>query len=380
MRPSFLCTGLVFAVFVPVQSGVAQVRVQWQSDVPSYVPLSPSFAQASGPGRNGDRQADSNSDTDERYTAFENRIARLLDQPIGQSIRQDTMERVLNRLGVILGVPVVVRPEPWLEIGPILQQRIELPSSGIPLRAALKSALRPHRLTIAIADDALWVIPDAPQLAAQGKGLVRYSRVSPNFMERFSKMLATPIDLPGGRLSLIALAEHLTRETKIPFQLDIRSLEDLGLSGDLSLEVGSHVLSLESTLAPILESNELSLRVFEGTVFITTIESAEDPANALVAVHWLDGTGISNVEMAMDLIQTAVAPDTWEFVGGPSTMFPLQSPSNPRFGQFRVGVVIASTFEVHRMVEKLARALRETHLDPSVQITPAQRQNQYQPW
>ena len=63
----------------------------------------------------------------------------------------------------------------------------------------------------------------------------------------------------------------------------------------------------------------------------------------------MGGGSIADFDSLMELIQTTVVPDTWEALGGPSTMSPY--PAN-------LSLVISTTSEVHDQITQLLESLR----------------------
>ena len=72
----------------------------------------------------------------------------------------------------------------------------------------------------------------------------------------------------------------------------------------------------------------------------------------LSRVYWLEGTGVNGgYDSMMNLMQTIIQPDTWESLGGSSVMAPAPG--------HRPGLVVSTTYGVHREIEQLIRTLRE---------------------
>ncbi len=86
---------------------------------------------------------------------------------------------------------------------------------------------------------------------------------------------------------------------------------------------------------------------------ITTIEKAEQ--NRLGRIYWLEGTGFASddLDSAIELIKTMIHPATWDSLGGPSSMQPLN--------QKRPAIVVSTITDVHEQIEDLLQVCREGH-------------------
>ncbi|MEM9644038.1 MAG: hypothetical protein AAF989_03500 [Planctomycetota bacterium] len=92
-------------------------------------------------------------------------------------------------------------------------------------------------------------------------------------------------------------------------------------------------------------------------------------------LYFLEGTGQARGDMdtIMGAIQTTVEPETWEALGGPSTMIPV---SQSRFQ--RPALLVSAPQTVHHEIAEMLFALRETHFgdDPVLTETEIRRRNQ----
>ncbi|NNE00381.1 MAG: hypothetical protein HKN47_23935 [Pirellulaceae bacterium] len=108
----------------------------------------------------------------------------------------------------------------------------------------------------------------------------------------------------------------------------------------------------------MLRKLDLTYTVTGESLEITTIEAIEQ--RLLNRIYWLEGTGFApgDFQSIIDALQTSIVPDTWEALGGPSTMAPLKS--------LRPAIMISTTYSVHEEIERFFEAVRETHfgVDP----------------
>ena len=114
----------------------------------------------------------------------------------------------------------------------------------------------------------------------------------------------------------------------------------------------------------LLRELELTFTLQGESLVITTQDHAEN--ELLNRIYWLEGTGFAtgDYDSIIESLQN-IEPDTWEIVGGNSTVVPVMSK--------RPALLVATTYDVHKTIEKLFQTLRESHFgdDPvleSVQV------------
>lgn len=144
--------------------------------------------------------------------------------------------------------------------------------------------------------------------------------------------------------------------------IDAKALEENGLTADSPVTVNLADTKLRTVLEAALSDLDLTLTIQREVLKVTTRDAAE--TRLLTRIYSLAGTGFpqNNFTQAMDLIQTMIVPDTWEALGGPSTMFPMENGD----GGY---LVVATTYEVHHEIEELLSKLRKSSFsdDPIVE-------------
>ena len=67
-------------------------------------------------------------------------------------------------------------------------------------------------------------------------------------------------------------------------------------------------------------------------------------------------------EQAIEIITATVSPDMWQHLGGPSTISGLINP--------RAGLVIATTYTLHKKIERMLKTLRDSQFapDPNLEL------------
>jgi len=165
--------------------------------------------------------------------------------------------------------------------------------------------------------------------------------------------LQKPVDFSAIETPLEDVAAHFEKKTGVPFQLDVRALEDVGVGQDTPLTCQFRKLPAESILYFLLRELELTYVIRPGGAMITTPEAA----TATLQVRFYDigdlvGEDGLRFDQLADLIRRVVEPTMWRDAGGPATL-----------GRFRHGgidVLVVSQHqaahaEIHRLLSGLRR-------------------------
>lgn len=161
------------------------------------------------------------------------------------------------------------------------------------------------------------------------------------------------------------VADKLRAQYGIDVQLDARALEDAGLGSDTPITRQVRDVSLRDGLKLLLGEFELTYVIRNEVLVITSKTEAENmlvakvyPVFDLVVCSGEEGHARSPLNYAalMSLIQSIVAPDTWDDVGGPGTQ-----------KEFAIAgaLVISQTTEVHDELAQQLRALRAAATPPA---------------
>jgi len=146
--------------------------------------------------------------------------------------------------------------------------------------------------------------------------------------------------------------------------IDVRALEDMGLSTDQRVTYTDRAsATLGQALLLVLEDLDLTLSLRNGWLRITTNEAAEEklPTRVYDVTAWFSAN-----EAPFNLRETIVLsidPDTWEELGGPSSM-KLQ-----RIGRSRLLVISAPTL-VQWKVDALLNCLGNAARLPATSASP----------
>lgn len=162
---------------------------------------------------------------------------------------------------------------------------------------------------------------------------------------------------------LAEVVESLKQQHAIEIQLDRRAMEDAGLGSDTPITGRLKDISLRSVLRLVLGELDMTYVVRDGFLLLTTKTEAENmlvtqiyPVADLVAKSDFQpripgARPEADYRTLIHAIESTVATDTWQDVGGPGSI-----------ASFRKGdsLVISQTTEVHEEIAELLATLRKT--------------------
>ena len=131
--------------------------------------------------------------------------------------------------------------------------------------------------------------------------------------------------------------------------IDTRALEEIGIDQEIGVSIDLENVPASDFLAIMLRDLDLALDIQLNVLAVTTREAAGN--DLLGRIYWLEGINVAgDYDSLINLIQTTIVPETWEALGGNSTIAP--------FGNTRPAIVVSTTYDVHGRVEELISALR----------------------
>lgn len=184
--------------------------------------------------------------------------------------------------------------------------------------------------------------------------------------------LDQPITIEFKDTSLKNVLALLSESTKIPIVIDIRALEDFGI--DLSSPITGMFTEtrLHFALTRMLSELELTYVIRNEVMQITTPQCCERtldiclyPVRDLVEIG--DDSSIEPVSGRYDfdsltgMIQSIIAPDTWDTVGGAGSITPLLPVPT---------IVIAQTQDAHEEIAELLAKLRAAKQLEAARLAP----------
>lgn len=163
-----------------------------------------------------------------------------------------------------------------------------------------------------------------------------------------------PEDLP-----LTDVIQHLKERHRIEIQLDLKALGDVGIGTDSPVTVNLRGISLRSALKLLLRPLNLTWRIADEVLLITTQEEAEAQlftkvydVSDLVVCRDKHGVLWDDYDELVDTITSCVRPTTWDQVGGPGAI------CGASIGKAKV-LVVSQTYEDHKEIVKLLADIRE---------------------
>ncbi|QDT08325.1 hypothetical protein [Planctomycetes bacterium K23_9] len=246
---------------------------------------------------------------------------------------------------------------------------IESPAGAWPLRSAFRRMLRPHGLRVSVEDEGFVVTADFAQLVRRGIATDYWISADPEGNEQISKTLGKKLTVGFKDLQLDTCLAELSEQTGIDMIIDRRALEEIGLTADTPVTCRLKSVSLRSALRLMLRELDLTYHIQDEVLEITTIEACEQ--NLVNRVYFLEATGfpIGDFDNVIAILETTIAPDTWESLGGPSTIAPLTQGQRSR-----PAILVSTTSDVHNQIADLLKAMRKTHVgaDPIAARSPNQ--------
>lgn len=165
------------------------------------------------------------------------------------------------------------------------------------------------------------------------------------------RRLEEPLPEGGIRLpetaTLLDLEDWLSQQAKLRVRIDWRALEDAGLNAETPLETNrAEGGGLRAALHTLLDDIDLAAIVKHGSLLLTTEEAADE--NLILGFYpFPTQVEAGNPQPLIDLIQTAVAADTWDTVGGPGAIRPAEEANT---------LAISQTLDVHAEILALMRS------------------------
>lgn len=173
---------------------------------------------------------------------------------------------------------------------------------------------------------------------------------------RIRAALQSPVDGEFVDVALRDALAYLADVARIPIVLDGRALEDSGVDQDTPITAKFAGIPLKSALGRILPDLDLTYLVHDEVLQVTTEEVAAGrlvlalyPVDDLVLTDPHDPAS-ADFDTLINVITSTVHPDTWDDVGGPSTLECLPRP--------RCCLIIPQTELIHDEIGALLANLR----------------------
>ncbi|MEP4684827.1 MAG: sigma-70 family RNA polymerase sigma factor, partial [Rhodopirellula bahusiensis] len=307
------------------------------------------------------------------------RVAETLDQPTSLSF-ESNIRSLPETLQDSIRTPVLL-DEQAMTLGQIDidSLHVQFDSKGDqPLRTLLRKALEPAGLKAIVDDDGLLITADMTVLTRRGVSTDRWLDITPDQEKKFDEIMDKNVSYEFIDLPLHDAVRIMSEDLNFPILIDAFSLEGEGLSLDVPVDLNIQSISFRSALRLLLRDMNLTYQFKEEVLQITTQPAAED--NLRNRLYFLEGTGLprgGNLG-TIEMIVASIQPETWEQLGGVST---ISSVNHSHEG--RPALLVSTTDEVHKEIEDLMRALRETHTGEDPRLSDEefeqQQKNRIQP-
>lgn len=264
-------------------------------------------------------------------SAAEQEIFRKIDTPVSVKYKNRALGEVLQELSSMTGINMVLdeRALSALRVTPDSPVTLQVPNS-ISLKSALNIILGSLDLTYVIENDVMNITSVEVK---RSKVFPKTYRVTdlvtpiPNFTTSYEDGLAGALQ-----------AAYRMADRRNDVQIMPVSMTDLG-----------------NGMANSMNPNQMSPNML-GQYHPMGTSGFGGPGSR-GAGGALGGGAIADFDSLMQLIQQTISPDTWEALGGPSTMAPYQQ---------NLSLVISTTSDVHDQIADLLESLRRLQ---NLQIT-----------
>jgi hypothetical protein len=290
------------------------------------------------------------------------KTAQIAQESLDELVELGELKTELGKLGdsltEILSLPVFV-DERAIEMAELsADTMIDATLPKLPLRSALRRLLHPHGLRVVVEEEGLVITADFTELTRRGIATdhwVESSDVDAQIHAGLKKTVTVDfVDTP-----LKDAIATLSELADTPMIIDTRALEEIGLTDDQPCGLRISNVRMRSLLRLLLREMDLTYLIKDEVLQITTVEAAEQ--NLVNRVYFLEGTGfpIGDFDSVIGVIQTAIVPDTWEQLGGPSSIAPATGGAGAR-----PAILVSTTSDVHEAISSLLSSLRRTHVGP----------------
>lgn len=304
-------------------------------------------------------------------------VTRSLDQPTTLAF-ESNVRSLPETLQQAIGIPVLL-DEQAMTLGQIDVDslHVQFSSKGEqPLRTLLRKALEREGLKATVDDDGLLITADMTVLTRRGISTDRWLDITPEEEKKYDEIMDKKVSYTFVETPLNDAVRVMSEDLNFPILIDVFSLEGEGLSSDVPVDLSINSISFRSALRLLLREMNLTYQFKEEVLQITTQTAAED--NLRNRLYFLEGTGLprgGNLG-TIEMIVASIQPEIWEQLGGVST---ISSVNHSHEG--RPALLVSTTDDVHKEIEELMQALRETHSgsDPRLSDEEIQQQKKAPP-
>ncbi|MFP6617548.1 MAG: hypothetical protein VCB26_14185, partial [Candidatus Hydrogenedentota bacterium] len=172
---------------------------------------------------------------------------------------------------------------------------------------------------------------------------------------RITAALESQVTLELEDVPLSEATQFLAKTAGIPIVIDTTALDELGIPTDVPVTARINQVPLRFALHWLLDPHQLTWTVRNEVLSITSFEVSEThlltciyPVSSLVAPHADSQPEEYDFDTLIGVLEGTVQPDSWDDVGGPSSIGVIESPAS---------LVISQTESVHVKLRVLLRKL-----------------------
>jgi hypothetical protein len=213
---------------------------------------------------------------------------------------------------------------------------------------------------VAIGGCLTWGLPVRAQMVS---GFDLVSDAERHAEARIHAALAQRVDFDLADMPLKRLVDFL-KQHGVPARLDVRALDDYGISDDVPIRFQQSGITLRAALNLILNELYLTWTIYNEVLLITTISSnCESPtARVYDVTHLLPrrsepvvhGYHVSRFDPLIEVILGTIATESWLEYGGPAAIEAFEL-------NHAAVLVVSQTRQAHEQIERLLAGLR--HID-----------------
>ncbi|TWU07662.1 RNA polymerase sigma factor [Stieleria varia] len=302
-------------------------------------------------------------------TAVASQVEEMMDESKDLSLT-GTVGDLATELQTQLGIPVIMDQRGIAFAEADLGAAVKYSGKEEPLRAALRKLLSPLGLKAVIENEGLVITADPNVLVHQGIGTSRWIALEEQSMTEIADALNKKVSVEFIDTPLVEALDVMSEELGMQILIDKRALEEIGLTTDEPVTLDASDKKALDLINLMLQELDLTLTATNNQLTVTTVDAAD--GSLMTRVYWLEGIGMANnYDSLIQLIETSIEPDSWESLGGTSTIAPY--PTN------RPTIVISTNFPNHLRIESLIETLRQAHfgMEPEVEevkLPPAKEQ------
>jgi hypothetical protein len=182
--------------------------------------------------------------------------------------------------------------------------------------------------------------------------------------EVIRQALAKKINWDFNEMLLGEVVEALRNDLKIPIRLDMKAINDLGITPDVPITFKMSGISAKTALKNLLRDLGLTICIDEEILIITSPDVADANLSTVLynvsdlpAFRRANGQTVPNYEKLIEVITKTIKPTSWDDVGGCGSILEYDA------GGVQV-LVISQTWEIHEEILDLLNRLRNIRPGP----------------